>query len=177
MRHVLLRRRPETGLLGGMMEVPSGPWEATPEFRDDPPAVTVPASGLPEPAPSAVWSELAPRHERLPGHAPNGDDALLVALAGDLQQAVTALHISDIQADQFGQTRGQHVCGDPRQPIAQFAKAGRTGVQLAQDKQCPAVAQEVKRQRNRTVQRVRFCTRHALLLTQCKGGRKTRSAP
>lgn len=35
--HVLLRRRPETGLLGGMMEVPSGPWEATPDFRDDPP--------------------------------------------------------------------------------------------------------------------------------------------
>lgn len=35
--HVLLRRRPETGLLGGMMEVPSGPWEETPEFRDNPP--------------------------------------------------------------------------------------------------------------------------------------------
>lgn len=35
--HVLLRRRPETGLLGGMMEVPSGPWEETPEFRDSPP--------------------------------------------------------------------------------------------------------------------------------------------
>ncbi len=31
---VLLRRRPETGLLGGMMEVPSGPWEEIEEFRD-----------------------------------------------------------------------------------------------------------------------------------------------
>jgi A/G-specific adenine glycosylase len=31
---VLLRRRPETGLLGGMMEVPSGPWEEGSEFRD-----------------------------------------------------------------------------------------------------------------------------------------------
>lgn len=31
---VLLRRRPETGLLGGMMEVPSGPWEEVDEFRD-----------------------------------------------------------------------------------------------------------------------------------------------
>ncbi|MDA0787210.1 MAG: A/G-specific adenine glycosylase [Proteobacteria bacterium] len=35
--HVLLRRRPETGLLGGMMEVPSGPWAETPDFRDVPP--------------------------------------------------------------------------------------------------------------------------------------------
>jgi A/G-specific adenine glycosylase len=31
---VLLRRRPETGLLGGMMEVPSSPWTAGPQ--DDP---------------------------------------------------------------------------------------------------------------------------------------------
>jgi len=31
---VLLRRRPETGLLGGMMEVPSGPWEEVEMFRD-----------------------------------------------------------------------------------------------------------------------------------------------
>lgn len=31
---VLLRRRPEKGLLGGMMEVPSGPWEEVAEFRD-----------------------------------------------------------------------------------------------------------------------------------------------
>lgn len=30
---VLLRRRPETGLLGGMMEVPSGPWEEIDAFR------------------------------------------------------------------------------------------------------------------------------------------------
>lgn len=30
---VLLRRRPESGLLGGMMEVPSGPWEEIEEFR------------------------------------------------------------------------------------------------------------------------------------------------
>ncbi len=43
---VLLRRRPETGLLGGMMEVPSGPWEETREFRDDPPV-------------AAHWTELA----------------------------------------------------------------------------------------------------------------------
>jgi A/G-specific adenine glycosylase len=28
--HVLLRRRPEKGLLGGMLEVPSSPWEAAP---------------------------------------------------------------------------------------------------------------------------------------------------
>ena len=34
---VLLRRRPESGLLGGMMEVPSGPWEEIGEFRDTPP--------------------------------------------------------------------------------------------------------------------------------------------
>jgi A/G-specific adenine glycosylase len=34
---VLLRRRPESGLLGGMMEVPSGPWEEIEEFRDTPP--------------------------------------------------------------------------------------------------------------------------------------------
>ncbi|MDE0779996.1 MAG: A/G-specific adenine glycosylase [Alphaproteobacteria bacterium] len=31
---VLLRRRPESGLLGGMMEVPSGPWEEIEIFRD-----------------------------------------------------------------------------------------------------------------------------------------------
>jgi A/G-specific adenine glycosylase len=31
---VLLRRRPENGLLGGMMEVPSGPWEEIEMFRD-----------------------------------------------------------------------------------------------------------------------------------------------
>ena len=31
---VLLRRRVESGLLGGMMEVPSGPWEEADEFRD-----------------------------------------------------------------------------------------------------------------------------------------------
>jgi len=35
---VLLRRRPETGLLGGMMEVPSGPWEEVAEFREAAPA-------------------------------------------------------------------------------------------------------------------------------------------
>ena len=34
---VLLRRRPESGLLGGMMEVPSGDWAESEVFRDDPP--------------------------------------------------------------------------------------------------------------------------------------------
>ncbi len=34
---ILLRRRPEDGLLGGMMEVPSGPWLEGGEFRDAPP--------------------------------------------------------------------------------------------------------------------------------------------
>ncbi|HCP01056.1 MAG TPA: A/G-specific adenine glycosylase [Rhodospirillaceae bacterium] len=34
---VLLRRRPESGLLGGMMEVPSGPWEDGNVFRDHTP--------------------------------------------------------------------------------------------------------------------------------------------
>lgn len=43
---VLLRRRPETGLLGGMMEVPSGPWEESRGFRDDPPV-------------AADWTELS----------------------------------------------------------------------------------------------------------------------
>lgn len=33
---VLLRRREETGLLGGMMEVPSGPWAETPPDAGDP---------------------------------------------------------------------------------------------------------------------------------------------
>ncbi len=33
---VLLRRRPEKGLLGGMMEVPSGPWREDPETAADP---------------------------------------------------------------------------------------------------------------------------------------------
>ena len=34
---VLLRRRPEEGLLGGMMEVPSTPWEERDDFHDAPP--------------------------------------------------------------------------------------------------------------------------------------------
>ncbi len=34
---VLLRRRPEEGLLGGMMEVPSTPWEEREDFHDSPP--------------------------------------------------------------------------------------------------------------------------------------------
>jgi A/G-specific adenine glycosylase len=34
---VLLRRRPEDGLLGGMMEVPSSPWAETADFVDAPP--------------------------------------------------------------------------------------------------------------------------------------------
>ena len=37
---VLLRRRPETGLLGGMMEVPSGPW-----VEDGPPPEAPPVKG------------------------------------------------------------------------------------------------------------------------------------
>ncbi len=32
---ILLRRRPESGLLGGMMEIPSGPWSETPEPRPE----------------------------------------------------------------------------------------------------------------------------------------------
>jgi len=42
---VLLRRRPETGLLGGMMEVPSGPW-----VEDGPPPEGPPVEG--------AWSPL-----------------------------------------------------------------------------------------------------------------------
>jgi A/G-specific adenine glycosylase len=34
---ILLRRRPQKGLLGGMMEVPSTPWEATPQRDAKPP--------------------------------------------------------------------------------------------------------------------------------------------
>jgi len=34
---VLLQRRPEEGLLGGMMEVPSTPWEERADFHDAPP--------------------------------------------------------------------------------------------------------------------------------------------
>jgi len=44
---VLLRRRPEKGLLGGMLEVPGGPWTAAPEAV--PPPVTASWRRLPAP--------------------------------------------------------------------------------------------------------------------------------
>jgi A/G-specific adenine glycosylase len=49
---ILLRRRPERGLLGGMLEVPSTPWERS----DATPAASVTESHAPLPAP---WTPLA----------------------------------------------------------------------------------------------------------------------
>ena len=54
---ILLRRRPETGLLGGMLEIPGTPW------RDDP---WTPAEALPHaPLPGLSWTPL-------PGEAQHG---------------------------------------------------------------------------------------------------------
>jgi A/G-specific adenine glycosylase len=50
--HVALRRRPEKGLLGGMMEVPTTPWEAAP-------APTLAASRLHAPLAGIDWSPLS----------------------------------------------------------------------------------------------------------------------
>src|SRR5690606_4448486 len=49
---ILLRRRPERGLLGGMLEVPSTAWERS----DATPAASVTESHAPLPAP---WTPLA----------------------------------------------------------------------------------------------------------------------
>ena len=49
--HVALRRRPEKGLLGGMMEVPTTPWEAAP-------LPTLPAAAAYAPLPGVQWRAL-----------------------------------------------------------------------------------------------------------------------
>ncbi len=68
---VLLRRRPETGLLGGMMEVPSGPWEDVETFRDAAPveADWVELPGLVEHGFTHLRLELKVMAARIDGRA------------------------------------------------------------------------------------------------------------
>ena len=83
--HVLLRRRPETGLLGGMMEVPSGPWEEMAEFRDDPPVVADWASlpGLVEHGFTHLQLELQVKAARIDGRTTLGGVWIPVEAFGD----------------------------------------------------------------------------------------------
>ena len=83
--HVLLRRRPETGLLGGMMEVPSGPWEEMAEFRDDPPVVADWASlpGLVEHGFTHLQLELQVKAARIDGRTTLGGVWIPVDAFGD----------------------------------------------------------------------------------------------
>jgi A/G-specific adenine glycosylase len=83
--NVLLRRRPETGLLGGMMEVPSGPWEETPEFRDEPPVTADWASlpGLVEHGFTHLQLELQVKAARIDGRTTLGGVWIPVEAFGD----------------------------------------------------------------------------------------------
>jgi A/G-specific adenine glycosylase len=83
--HVLLRRRPETGLLGGMMEVPSGLWEETPEFRDDPPVAAdwVSLPGLVEHGFTHLQLELQVKVARIDGRTTLGGVWIPVEAFGD----------------------------------------------------------------------------------------------
>ncbi len=83
--HVLLRRRPETGLLGGMMEVPSGRWEETPDFRDDPPVAADWASlpGLVEHGFTHLQLELQVKVARIDGRTTLGGVWIPVEAFGD----------------------------------------------------------------------------------------------
>ena len=82
---VLLRRRPESGLLGGMMEVPSGPWAETDGFRDDPPVdadwITLP--GLIEHGFTHLRLELQVRAARIDGRTKLGGVWVPVEAFGD----------------------------------------------------------------------------------------------
>lgn len=71
---ILLRRRPEDGLLGGMIEVPSTPWEEAP----------------PDAAAAARHAPAKVRWRRLPGEVAHGFthfDIDLVVMAGQVSLA------------------------------------------------------------------------------------------
>ena len=82
---VLLRRRPETGLLGGMMEVPSGDWEETDIFKDRPPVAAnwVALPGLVEHGFTHLRLELQVKAARIDGRTRLGGIWVMPDAFGD----------------------------------------------------------------------------------------------
>src|SRR5262249_28610096 len=67
-----------------------------------------------------------------------------------------------LPSDELLQTTGEQVRGDARQAIEQLAEPRGSGVQIAKDEQCPAIAHEIERAGDRTEEAVLAGTTHAL---------------
>jgi A/G-specific adenine glycosylase len=76
---VLLERRPATGLLGGMLGLPGGRWEAAPEAAEPPIAADWRPAGVARHTFTHFHLELEVRAARLPPAAPAGTDAFVPA--------------------------------------------------------------------------------------------------